>query len=231
MLRFAQCAALAAECAKAVEAGGECRQYVAGVALTAQIQDLAAGAEQGFGIAQRLVLLFQLLQFMLAQRQIFQLFQLIAEQLMASALLVALAGDTLKFIARLLPALRGELHLARQLLAAGVLVEQAAVGVGLEQRLVFVLAVDIDDQLAQCLEVGLRAGAAVDVAARAAFGGDHSAQDARAVVVQVALGEPGAGFGNVRQVEAGEDVRLVGAGAHHAAVGTITQGTGQGRRA
>lgn len=101
-------------------------------------------------------------------------------------------------------------------------------GVGLEQRLMLVLAMDIDDQLAKGLEVGLWAGAAVDIAARAPFGGDHPAQDARAVVVQIPFGEPGAGFGNVRQVEAGENVSLVCAWAYHAAVGTITQAQAEG---
>lgn len=97
-------------------------------------------------------------------------------------------------------------------------------GVGLEQGLVLVLAVDIDQQFAQRLEVAERAGRAVDVAAAAAFGGDHPAQDAQAFVVQVALGQPGVRFGNVHQVEGGQDVCLVGAGAHHAAVGTVAQG-------
>ncbi|MCY1441262.1 hypothetical protein D9M71_575690 [compost metagenome] len=36
------------------------------------------------------------------------------------------------------------------------------------------------------------------------------------------------GFGNVHQVERGEDVCLVGAGAHHAAVGTVAQGKAEG---
>jgi hypothetical protein len=86
------------------------------------------------------------------------------------------------------------------------------VGVGLEQGLVFVLAVDVDQQFAQRFEIAERAGRAVDVAAAAAFGGDHPAQDAQAVV-QVALGQPGMRLGNVHQVEGGEDVGLVGAGA------------------
>ena len=41
---------------------------------------------------------------------------------------------------------------------------------------------------------------------------------------QVTLGQPGAGLGNVVQIEAGENVRLVGAWSYHAAVGAITQG-------
>src|SRR5690606_2843120 len=90
------------------------------------------------------------------------------------------------------------------------------------------LAVNIDDQLANGLEVGLRAGAAIDIATGAALGSDYPAQDARTVTVQVALSEPGAGFGNVRQVEAGENVRLVGSGAYYAAVGAIAEAQAQG---
>ncbi|MNI18223.1 hypothetical protein D3C73_716250 [compost metagenome] len=100
-------------------------------------------------------------------------------------------------------------------------------GIGLEQGLVFVLAVNVDQQLAQRLEVAKRAGRAVDVAARTSFGCDDPAQDARAVVFEVAFGQPGAGFRNVDQIEGGQDIGLVGAGADHAAVGTITQGKAQ----
>ncbi len=226
--RFAQRTALAAEGAKPVEAGGQRRQHVAGIAFAAQLEYLTTGTEQRFGIAQGLVFALQFVQFVFAQGQVFQFFQLVAEQLVAGALLITLAGNALQVVACLLPALCSQLHLARQLLAAGVLVEQAAVGVALEQRLVFMLAVDVDDQLAERLEVSLRAGAAVDVAARAPLGGDHPAQDARAVAVQVALGEPAAGFGDLRQIEAGEDVGLVRAGAHHAAVGTVAQAQAEG---
>jgi len=120
------------------------------------------------------------------------------------------------------------LYLARQLLAAGVFVQQAAVSIGFEQGLVFVLVVDVDQQFAKGLEVALGAGRAVDIAARAAFSGDHPAQDARAVVVQVAFAQPLACFGDAAQLEAGEDVGLVGAGAHHAAVGAIAQGQAEG---
>ena len=224
---FAQCR-LVAEAAQAVEAGGQCRQHVAGIALAAQVEHLAAGAEQLLGIAQGLVLLLQLFQLVVAQGQVLQLFQLVAEQLMTSALFVAAGRQALQFLARLAPALRGQLHLARQFLAAGILVEQAAVGVGFEQRLVLVLAVDVDQQFAEGLEIAQRAGGAVDIAARAPFAGDDPAQNARAVVVQVAFGQPGAGFGDVLQVEAGEDVRLVRAGADHAAVGAVAQGQAEG---
>ncbi len=97
-------------------------------------------------------------------------------------------------------------------------------GVGLEQGLVFVLAVNVDQQFTECLEVAKGAGRAIDIATRASFGGDDPAQDAGAFVVQVAFDEPVARFRDVLQVEGGQDVGLVRPGAHHAAVGTITQG-------
>jgi len=146
----------------------------------------------------------------------------------ARALLVTRVGEALQFLAGLAPALRGELHLTGQISSAGIFVEQAPVSVGFQQGLVFVLAVDIDQQFAEGLEITERAGCAIDIAARTAFGGDHPAQDARAVVFEVALGQPGMSFGNVDQVESGQNVGLVGARANHAAVGAVAKGQAQG---
>jgi len=226
--RLAQRLRLILEGGQPLQAAGQGGKHVAGITLATQLHDLAAGAEQLLGVGQVLVFLFELLQFVLAEREILQLFQLIAEQLVACALLVAAVAQPFQGLARLPPALRGQLHLARQVLAAAVLVEQAPVGVGLEQRLVLVLAVNVDQQFAQRLEITLRAGCAIDVAARAALGGDHSAQDAGAFAVHVAFGQPGAGVGDVVQVEAGEDVGLVRTDAHHAAVGPVAEGQAEG---
>ncbi|MNH02020.1 hypothetical protein D3C79_612480 [compost metagenome] len=226
--RFAQCLWRVGGGTQAVEAGGEGAEHIARIALAALVDDLAADAEQGFGAGQVLVFLLQLLQFVLAQAEVVQFFQLVAEQLVAGALLVARVGQALQLQAGLVPALGCKLYLAGQVDGTGILVKQAAVGVGLEQRLVLMLAVNVNQQLAERLEVAKRAGRAIDVAAAAAFGGDHPAQDARAVVVQVAFGQPGMRLGDVHQVEGGEDVCLVGAGAHHAAVGPVAQGQAEG---
>lgn len=51
---------------------------------------------------------------------------------MARALFVAGIAQALQLLAGLAPALGGQLHLARQLLAAGVFVQQAAVSIGFE---------------------------------------------------------------------------------------------------
>ena len=174
------------------------------------------------------MLLLQVLQLVFAQAQVVQFFELVAEQLVTGPLFVAGIGQALQFEPRLVPALGRHLHLPGQVDGPGVFVEQAPMGIGLEQGLVLVLAVDVDQQLAQGLEVAEGTGRAVDVATAAAFGSDDAPQDAQPVAGQVAFGQPGVGLGNVDQVEGGEDVGLVGAGAYHAAVGAVAQGQAQG---
>ena len=91
----------------------------------------------------------------------------------------------------------------------------------------FVLAVDIDQQFTKRFQIALRARRSVDIAARTPFGGDYAAQNARAIVVQVSLGQPGSRIWNVIQVEAGKDVCLVRANTHHAAISTVAQSEAQ----
>ncbi|MCY1407251.1 hypothetical protein D9M71_225460 [compost metagenome] len=77
---------------EAVEADGQGAEYVARVVFAAMVDDLPANAEQRFGIGQVFVFLFQLLQFVFAKAEVFQFFELIAEQLVAGTLLVARVG-------------------------------------------------------------------------------------------------------------------------------------------
>ncbi|MCY1448556.1 hypothetical protein D9M71_652350 [compost metagenome] len=118
---------------QAVEAGSQGVEYVARIVFAAVVDDLAADAEQRFGIGQVLVFLFQELQFVLAQAKVVQFFELVAEQLVLRALLIAGIGQPLQFLAGLAPALGGELYLAGEVGGASVFVEQAAVGVGFQQ--------------------------------------------------------------------------------------------------
>ena len=79
---------------------------------------------------------------------------------------------------------RGALfHRAREVAVTGVGVQQGALGRLAQQRLVRVLAVDVDEQGAQCRAVLQRGSAAVDIGAAAALGGDYPAQDALAAGV------------------------------------------------
>ena len=126
--------------------------------LAALLQHQAAGAEQAFSVGQGFVVLLQLRQLIVAEGQIVKFLKLVTEQLMTRALFVAGIGQALQLLTGLAPALGGQLHLARQLLAAGIFIQQAAVGVRFKQGLVFVLVVDVDQQFAKGLEVALGAG-------------------------------------------------------------------------
>ncbi|MNY25929.1 hypothetical protein D3C86_1597430 [compost metagenome] len=87
------------------------------------LNDLPADAEQGLGVGQVLVFLLKLLQLVVAKAKVFQFFELIAEQLMAGALLIAGVGESLQFQAGLAPALGGEVNLAGQIGRAGIFIE------------------------------------------------------------------------------------------------------------
>src|SRR5690606_17513280 len=94
---------------------------------------------------------------------------------------------------------------ARRLREPRVAVEQLALPVGTQQRLRRVLAVDVDQPLADLAQCRRRGRVAVDQRARAAVGLDHAAQQHAAVVaLQRALGQPGVEFGVA--AELGRDV-------------------------
>jgi len=54
---FAQCAHRVVHARQAVEAGGQCIQYIAGIAFAALLDHLSTNAKQGFGVGQVLVFL------------------------------------------------------------------------------------------------------------------------------------------------------------------------------
>jgi hypothetical protein len=66
-------------------------------------------------------------------------------------------------------------HVAGEFRCLAEVVEQLALRAGARQRLEFVLAVDVDDQRADVAQQRERHGHAVEIAARAAVGGDHAA--------------------------------------------------------
>ena len=95
------------------------------------LDHLSADGQQGFGVGQVFVFLLQLFQFVLTQRECFQLFKLIAQQLMACALFIARVGQVLKLLLGLAPALCRQLDLPRQVGGAGIFIQQSAVRFGL----------------------------------------------------------------------------------------------------
>jgi hypothetical protein len=120
---------------------------------------------------------------------------------------------------RLPPALPGRVQ--RVGANAGVGVEQAAHGLGARQALPRVLAVDVEQAVAELPQLGGRGRAAVDPAAAAALQVDRAAQQQRVAGFEPAFVEPGC-EGRV-SVELGADVEPLGAFAHRARVGTVAE--------
>jgi hypothetical protein len=105
-----------------------------------------------------------------------------------------------------LPFLPGLMHFAGQRAAAGIGIQQFALGFGFYQRLVGVLAVDVDQKLAQQLELGQRGRLAVDEAARAAGFVQYAADQHDVVVAgQGVFLQPGLDFRALAAVEFGAD--------------------------
>jgi hypothetical protein len=102
---------------------------------------------------------------------------------------------------------------------AAVGVEQGELARLRQQRLVFMLAVDLDQP--RCEFAQLRQGrrAAVDPGARAAVGAQRASQLAAGAVVEFLLAQPGERFGRLVEVEFGVQFGARGAVADHAAVG------------
>lgn len=109
---------------------------------------------------------------------------------------------------------------------AAVCVQQVALRVRAHQALVRVLAVDVDQAVAQLAQLRDGGGRAVDIRAAASLGVDHAAQGEFFVSVEFALGQPG----TQRRggIEDGGDVGARGALAQHAGVAALAQRQGQG---
>jgi hypothetical protein len=125
---------------------------------------------------------------------------------------------------RSLPGVPGGADAGGRLLRTGESVEHLALGLRTQQRVVRMLAMDIEQEFGGILQLRQWCGAAVDEGARTAAGIDHAAQDQRVVVrCEAGIVEPGF---QLRQIVDGEFGRNFGArraAAHHAALGTVTQ--------
>ena len=104
-----------------------------------------------------------------------------------------------------------------------VFVQQYALVVFLQQRLVFVLVVDIDNQRAKLAQLGHGSRLPVNVAARATFSGKAPSTQAGIAVGEVVLCEPVEGGCVVAHVEACVDFHLCCALANLIRIPPITQ--------
>ena len=135
------------------------------VVLIEQIDAATALLHQLGAVGQALVLLFYFLKFAGLQGKLVEFLHLIFEQLATGLALLLLGLEASQLVLQLAPALIVFAHLAKEQGMTGVTVEQGKLIVGAQQQLVGVLAVHVNQQLAQALELGQRHGHAVDIAA------------------------------------------------------------------
>jgi hypothetical protein len=174
--------------------GGQFRQLRPGMLQHRQARRLAllqrrqchAGAfQQRIGVAEAAMFLFRFLPAGGVKTEGGQLPDLPLEQLaFARRGLDILFGLGAGF-ARRAPCRPGCRHLPRQRLRPGI--EQLALGIGAQQAVMGVLAVDVGQEIGGLAQLGQRRRHAVDVAARAAVRLDHAPQQAGIVVEIVGL--------------------------------------------
>ncbi len=106
-------------------------------------------------------------------------------------------------------------------------VEQGALVLGMQQRVVRVLAVDVDQARADLPQLGKRGRRTVDVGPGTAAGIHDPAQQAVAARAQVVLLQPAGGIAAGFEVKLGDDLGAGAAAAHHGRIGALAQRHGQ----
>ena len=101
-------------------------------------------------------------------------------------------------------------------------IEQDQLLAAIEQRLVLVLAVDLEQLGGQRAQLAGRHRASIDPRARAAFAADHATKLAGAVLVEVFLDQPVAQVGTRGEVERGRELGAFAAVANHRRIGAAT---------
>ena len=156
-------------------------QLLRGIKLALQIglfavrqyrKGVLAGAEQLAAVGQALVLFVNLLKLSRQRVKFVQLFKLVLQQIGAGGTLLMLG----QLAAALVPLAIVLGHTLSERILTGIAVEQRFLVFGFGQQLVRMLAMDLDQQLAQLAQLRERDGGAVDEAARAAVGADHPAK-------------------------------------------------------
>ena len=140
-----------------------------------------AGFQQLVGVGQSSLFAFQFRHFALRQIQRHQLPQVIAQDVQPGVALAAGLPQRAQVLSQLAPIAVTFRQFRHEGLIAGVVVQQLPLGLAPQQRLVFMLAVDVHQQLAQLPQCLGRLRHAVDVVARTAAAGDHPSQMAVAL--------------------------------------------------
>ena len=127
-----------------------------------------------------------------------------------------------------LPLVEGAGHRFEQRRVIGVVVQQLLLHLAPQQAVVFVLAMQIHQHLAQFAQQAGGRGLTVDKGAGRAIGADDAADDAFLGAVQFVFPQPALGLAGLAGVESHADFRLLRTVADHAAVGPVPQRQPQG---
>ena len=206
---------------QAAQAGQRGRELVvdAGLAAVEQLLGAEALVEQAAGIRELLVLGVERRQLVLAERERIELLQLVAQVFELGRIAALRRDEAFALAVDALDLARCGRDGVEQCAVVRVVVEQPALGIGLQQRAAVALAEDLDELLAELAQIAGRDRRAVHERARAAFGVDHAADRAVLAVAELALGQPGADAGAAAERELGRDLRLVGAAADQRGIG------------
>ena len=128
---------------------------------------------------------------------------------------------------RFAPGPVGSRNLQRQFGQPGMGVEQRPLGLSAQKRLMGVLTVDIDQELADLTQLLGGCRRTVDVAARAAAGIEHATQQQFVIGFEVVGCQPGDYLRQAADLEGGRHFGPVATGADDAGIGTIAQGQRQ----
>ena len=110
-----------------------------------------------------------------------------------------------------------------QFLEAAVMIQQVALYRAAAKRLVEMLAVNIDKQFAQGLELLHGNGVAVDERPRPAVRIDHPAQQALIIFVERLLLQPGTGLRQVGDLEFGTELGALCTASHELAAAALAE--------
>ena len=174
--------------------------------------------EKARAVLQALVLGRHFVPFALARRELAQVIEPLGDVGALGFALRKLRARLRGHLLEPLPVAERLRRVARERLGSGVRVEEFPLGGCAQQRLVRVLAMQVDEPLARFLELREGGGAAIDEAARAARAVKRAAQhQAAGIAGEVALGEPRFhGFGDI---ELAGELGALGALAHEGGVG------------
>ena len=183
--------------------------------------------DQARGVAQTLVFAFEGRPFIAGKSQRIELADLPLELFALARQRLGAGRGRVQCLSGFAPCPPGRSHLFCQGGQPGMRVEQCPLRVAAKQRLVGMLTVDIDQELADLAHLLGGRRRTVDVAARAAAGVEYAAQDQFVPGVEVVGGQPGDYLRQPTDLEGRRHLGPLATGTHDAGIGAVAEGQRQ----